>query len=95
LLTPEEIIKGLKPCHYKYNDKLHLGDKVNYGFLAQDILEEFGEDYNFVLKDADTEYFKVNYTQFISPLVAVVQAQQKEIAYLKSELEKLKEKDIV
>lgn len=90
MLTPEDIISRLKPCHYQYNDTLPLGEKINFGFLAQDILEEFGEDYNFVIEDKNTDYYRVNYMQFISPLVSVVQTQQKEILFLKSEIEKLK-----
>lgn len=95
MLTPREILKKLKPCHYKYNDKLDLGDKVNFGFLAQDILDDFGADYNFVTKAENEEFYKVNYYQFIAPLVAVVQEQQKEIEYLKEEISKLKARDNV
>jgi hypothetical protein len=80
---------------YKYNEEMALGDKINYGFLAQDILEAFGEDYNFVVKDKNSNYYKVNYYQLISPLVSMVQEQQKEIELLKNEINKLKEKDIL
>lgn len=90
MLTPKEIINKLKPCHYKYNGNKDLGDKVNFGFIAQDILEDFGEDYNFVVKNKNDEYLQVNYYQFIAPLVSVVKEQQKEIEMLKMEVEKLK-----
>lgn len=92
MLSAKEIIQGLKPCTYRYNDIKALGDKINFGFLAQDILEAFGEDYNFVQKNEDEEYFRVNYFQFIAPLVSVIQDQQKEINKLKTEIESLKEK---
>lgn len=91
MLTPREIIEGLKPCTYTYNEIKNLGDKINFGFLAQDILEEFGEKYNFVKKDEDNDYYQVNYFQFIAPLVSVVKEQQLEIEKLKEEIQKIKD----
>lgn len=92
MLTPKEIIEGLKPCSYKYNDNERFEDKVNFGFLAQDILDAFGDSYNFVTMDKESQYYKVNYFQFIAPLVSVVKEQQAEIKLLKEEIEKLKVK---
>lgn len=91
MLSPKEILTKLKPCHYRYNDKKNLGDKIHYGFLAQDLQEAFGEDYAFVKKDENSEYLVVNYLEFIAPLVSVVKEQQAEIENLKEELKKLKE----
>lgn len=90
MLKPREIIQKLKVCRYKYNEKLPLGDKIQYGFLAQDLLSDFGDEYNFVVKDTESDYFKVNYYQFIAPLVSVVQEQQKEIECLREEINSLK-----
>ncbi len=70
-----------------------LGDKINFGFLAQDLLDTFGTDYNFVTKNENDDFYKVNYYQLISPIISVIQEQQKEIAFLKEELLKLK-KDV-
>lgn len=90
MLTPKEVVEGLKPCTYKYNEIKSLGDKINFGFLAQDILDAFGDKYNFVTKDEQNEFYQVNYYQFIAPLVSVVQQQQKEINLLKEEISKLR-----
>lgn len=92
MLKAHEIINRLKPCTYKYNEIKDLGDKINFGFLAQDILEEFGEGYNFVKKDQNNEFYQVNYYQFIAPLVTVLKEQRQEIELLKSEIQKLKDK---
>ena len=92
MVDPEQIISKLKPCTYKYNNIKNLGDKINFGFLAQDLLDDFGEEYNFVNKDEDSEFYRVNYLQFIAPLVGVVKKQQNEIDLLKSEIQKLKDK---
>lgn len=94
MLTPKEIIEGLKPCTYKYNDIKSLGDKINFGFIAQDIIDAFGEEYNFVTKDEGEEYYKVNYYQFIAPLVSVVKEQQKEIENLKAQIKELKDRSL-
>lgn len=91
MLTARAVIQGLKPCTYKYNDLKELGDKINFGFLAQDILDEFGEEYDFVRKDPNSEFYQVNYHQFIAPLVSLVKNQQIEIDLLKEELKKIKD----
>ncbi len=90
MLTPKEIVEGLKPCTYRYNEIKDLGDKINFGFLAQDLLDTFGEEYNFVKKDKQDQFFQVNYYQFIAPLVSMVKEQQKEIDLLKEEISKLR-----
>lgn len=92
MLKSNEIIDRLKPCTYKYNEIKDLGDKINFGFLAQDILEEFGSNYNFVKKDPNDEFYQVNYYQFIAPMVSVIKEQRQEIELLKSEIQKLKDR---
>ncbi|WP_408098559.1 tail fiber domain-containing protein [Peredibacter sp. HCB2-198] len=92
MLTPKEIINGLKPCSYRYNEIKDLGDKINFGFLAQDILDTFGDEYNFVSKEKKGEYYQVNYLQFIAPLVSVLKEQQSEINLLKEEIKILRTK---
>jgi hypothetical protein len=90
LLTPREIIKKLKVVRWVYNSIKQLGDKVHYGFIAQDLLEAFGDKYNFV--STEEEFMKVNYEELIGPIVGFINeldekidAQEKRI----TELEKL------
>jgi hypothetical protein len=90
LLTPREIIKKLKVVRWVYNSIKQLGDKVHYGFIAQDLLETFGDKYNFV--STEEEFMKVNYEELIGPIVGFINeldekidAQEKRI----TELEKL------
>ena len=91
MLTPQEIIQRLKPCHYKYKEG--CGDRINFGFIAQDILETLGESYNFVVRDQGEQgLYKVNYYQFIAPIVSVLKQQQEEIEHLKEQVNSLKEK---
>lgn len=92
MLTPKEVIQKLRPCTYRYNDLKELGDKIQFGFLAQEIIEDFGDEYDFVRKDPHSEFYQVNYYQFIAPLVSVVKSQQEEINFLKEEIKKLKDK---
>jgi hypothetical protein len=84
LLTPQEIIQRLKPCTWKYNSIKDLGDKTHFGFIAQEVLETFGSDYNFV--DTSEEYLKINYFEFIAPLVKVVQNQDLKIKELEERI---------
>lgn len=91
MLKCEDIIYNLKPCHYKYNDIKYINDKINFGFLAQDLINSFGEEYNFVTKSKDG-YFMVNYDQFISPIVKVLQLQKNKIEELENKIKCIEEK---
>ena len=88
-LTPKEILDKLNPYQYRYNKMKDLGNQINFGFMAQDLLESFGSDYAFV--DTTDEYYKVNYHQFIGILTSVVKEQQQELDALKIEMKNLKE----
>ena len=94
VLSPSEILKKLKPCNWKYkpdNETNIIGlcdDKIHYGFIAQDLLETFGDDYAFVIKDSTCEdsYLKVNYIQFIGIITSVVKDQEKRIQKLENQI---------
>lgn len=90
--TPHEILMALKPCHWRYKPEeqtgLALGNKINFGFIAQDLLDTFGDRYNFV--DSDADYLRVNYMQFIGILTSVVQSQQEQIRQLQEEIQHIK-----
>lgn len=91
MLTPRDIIFHLKPCSWTYNDIMpELGDKTHFGFIAQDLLESFGSDYGFV--DETGQYLKVNYMEFIGPLVKVIQEQDKRIQELEQQIGALNER---
>jgi hypothetical protein len=79
--TPQEILKELKPCHWKYKPETGLGDKIHYGFIAQDLLE-IGEEYAFV--NQDEKYLRVNYQEFIGILVSVIKDQEERISKLEN-----------
>jgi hypothetical protein len=87
--NPKEIIDKLKACTWRYNNIKHLDDKIHYGFIAQDILEAFGDEYNFV--DDSEEFYKVNYLEFIAPIIHVVQEQERNIKYLEYKIKKIEE----
>lgn len=68
---------------------MDLDEKIHYGFLAQDLLASFGDEYAFVAKDKNSDYLKVNYFEFIAPIVSIVKKQQEEIENLKKEIENI------
>ncbi len=84
--TAEDIFNKLNPVKWKYNDKLDLGDKTHFGFIAQE-LQELGDDFSFV--DDTGEYLKVNYNEFIGIMVSVMKQQQLDINKLKSDIKLL------
>lgn len=84
-----EIFNKLRPVKWQYNKIKNLGDKIHFGFIAQE-LQELGKDYAFV--DDSGEYLKVNYTEFIGILTSVVKQQQQEINILKEEISKIQDK---
>jgi hypothetical protein len=73
-LSPTEIITRTGVHSWRYNQTLPLGDKIHYGVLAQDVLKTFGSEYNFI--DESGKYLKVNYYEFIGPLIAHAQQLQ-------------------
>lgn len=97
----KEFIMKLKPVSYMFNNA--TSDRHHYGFIAQDVEEAMNEldmtsiDFGGLCKDlkegSDDEYiYGLRYEEFIAPLVATVQQQQKEIDELKSAVEELKTK---
>lgn len=97
----KEFIMKLKPVSYMFNNA--TSDRHHYGFIAQDVEEAMNEldmtsiDFGGLCKDlkegSDDEYiYGLRYEEFIAPLVATVQQQQKEIDELKSAIEELKTK---
>lgn len=99
----KEFIMKLKPVSYMFNNA--TSDRHHYGFIAQDVEEamneldmtslDFGGFCKDLKEDSDNEYiYGLRYEEFIAPLVATVQQQQKEIDGLKAEIEALKQNNI-
>lgn len=97
----EDFILNLKPVSFKFKDG--TSGRTHYGFIAQDVEETLHElgmtslDFAGLCKDSkedgsDEYIYGLRYEEFIAPLVATVQQQQKEIDELKSAIEELKTK---
>ncbi len=78
-----DFIKALRPVEYRMiqqEDK----DRLNFGFIAQDIEALLGTNYNVLGIDSDPDRtLSLRYTDFIAPLVKAVQEQQEIIAQQK------------
>ena len=86
----KSLILGLNPVEYVYKRDENL---LHYGLIAQEVrenLEEIHEERNLYLEHSDGEYRTVEYYELISPIIRVVQSQQKEIDLLKEEIALLK-----
>ena len=66
-----------------------LGDKTHFGFIAQEVLHSFGPTYGFV--DESGQFLKVNYSEFIGPMVKIIQEQDKRISQLEQQIGELHE----
>lgn len=88
-LLPKDILKELNACSWKYNNEMGLGDKIHYGFIAQDLLKSFGSEYAFV--DETQEFLKVNYHEFIGIFASILKSQQDDINTLKDQIQNLQD----
>lgn len=90
-----DFITALKPVQFR----MHQGnDRLDFGFIAQDIEALLGEDYNILGIDGDPERtLSLRYTDFIAPMVKAMQEQQEiierqegYISAMRSEIEAMK-----
>lgn len=79
-----DFITSLRPVEFRMRE----GDnKINLGFVAQEIEALLGDDYSVIGIGEDEDHIlSLRYTDFIAPLVKAVQEQQTEIADLKARL---------
>ncbi len=79
-----DFITSLRPVEFRMRE----GDnKINLGFVAQEIEALLGDDYSVLGIGEDEDHIlSLRYTDFIAPLVKAVQEQQTEIADLKARL---------
>lgn len=83
ITNAEQIINNLRPVTYKWNGD--TGDNIHHGFIAQEVEEVMPENVS-VDKNG---MLGINYSEFIAPMIAVMQSQEERIA----ELEKLVERN--
>lgn len=82
----EKIVLSAKPKSFKFKD----GDKTILGFIAQDVREILGEDYNLFIEESEKDGIKnmmsVSYLDFIAPIVKMIQVHDDEIKKIKEVL---------
>jgi len=83
-----EKVLQLRGVHYHWKDKEKFNDKLQMGFIAQEVEEICPE---LVLTKEDG-YKAVNYTQSVSLLVEAIKEQNKLIVQLQEEVQLLKNK---
>jgi hypothetical protein len=84
------FIRQLRPVHYRLKNG---NDRIDFGFIAQDIETLLGTEYN-VLGIGGTEerLLSLRYTDFIAPMVKAMQEQQGIIEEQKDRIRGLEEK---
>jgi hypothetical protein len=69
-----DFIKALKPVEYKLKKG---NDRIDFGFIAQDVETLVGTKYNVLGIGKDAEHtLSLRYTDFIAPMVKAMQEQQ-------------------
>jgi hypothetical protein len=81
------FIRQLRPVQYRLKDG---NDRIDFGFIAQDVELTLGTDYNILGISGDKDrMLSLRYTDFIAPMVKAMQEQQSIIDDLKARIEKL------
>jgi hypothetical protein len=78
-----EVINKLNPVSFNWKNS----GKPAQGMIAQEVLEVMPEC---VIKDEESEYYSMDYSKLVTPLIKAVQEQQEQIEELKQEIEALK-----
>ena len=86
----KKLFENLKPCMYKYNNKIAglETEKFTMGVMAQDIrkgIDESGYDPDefSIIKMNDNGYYSVDYIQLIPILISKIRELEKDINKLK------------
>ena len=102
-IAPEfssQMIAGLSPKSYKFTSS--KTPRTRYGFIAQEVeqlLLSLGTSCDEVglidkskpgEEDSENNYYSLNYTCLIAPMVSVIQQQEARIASLETEIQNLK-----
>ena len=83
-----DFIKALRPVQYRLKSG---NERIDFGFIAQDIEALMGTDYNVLGIGGDADRtLSLRYTDFIAPMVKAIQEQQQIIELLKAEVAELK-----
>ncbi len=82
------FIKALRPVQYRLKQG---NDRIDFGFIAQEIEAQLGVDYNVlgIAEDADRS-LSLRYTDFIAPMVKAMQEQQELIEMQQTEIDAMR-----
>ena len=78
-----EVIKKLNPVSFNWKSS----GKSAQGMIAQEVLEVMPEC---VSKGEENDYYQMDYSKLVTPLIKAVQEQQEQIEELKQQINKLK-----
>jgi hypothetical protein len=82
-----DFVKALRPVQYRLKSG---NERIDFGFIAQEIEALLGTDYNVLGIGADADRaLSLRYADFIAPMVKAIQEQQGEINELTARLARL------
>ena len=77
-----EVINALNPVAYNWK----VDGKADEGLIAQEVLEVVPN----AVSGSEEEYYQMDYSKLVTPLVKAIQEQQEQIEQLKAEIQTLK-----
>jgi len=89
-----DFIRKLKPCFWKYKLPRLNDGRYHFGMVAQDIIDIVSkDDFGFVtVKEFEDgrPMYRVNYFEFMGPLIAAIQQLDQKVKKLEKELKTVK-----
>ena len=77
-----EVINALNPVSYNWK----ADGKADEGLIAQEVLDIVPN----AVSGSEEEYYQMDYSKLVTPLVKAIQEQQEQIEQLKTEIQTLK-----
>jgi hypothetical protein len=85
-----DFIKSLRPVEFRMKNG---NDRLDFGFIAQEVESLIGDDYNMLGIGGDADRtLSLRYTDFISPMVKAMQEQQDMIEKQQDRINALEER---
>lgn len=80
-----DLIRKLKPCHFKYKDGVSEDGRIHFGLIAQDINDVIQYE-NFAIVSEKDGHFVVNYWQIVPLLIKAIQELEEKVKELENEI---------
>jgi len=90
-----DIVKKLKPAKFRYKKDapVDVDNKIHMGFIAQDLLKQFGDDFAITTVNESNGFLMIRHEELIAPLTKAVQELLNKVNILENKIKILEEKN--